>query len=167
MKKIISIIMLISFCFVALCSCSSLYTNQIIGEHHKKNSVYYESAIYMIVGGGTYEIKQDDGKLSLKVQTIGSSGEDYIGYNVGNLGYLEGCILSTANFDNIIKGGFWSEGYSAENIRKNAKAAWKTSGGEDTDNVYYIILTEEDDILMATIGTKDGERCCLKIIELG
>lgn len=167
MKKIISIILLVLFCFSVLCSCSSLYTNQIIGEHHKKNSVYYESAIYMIGGDLGYEIKRVDGKLSLMVQTIESSAYDYISYHVGNLGYLESCILSTANFDNIINGGFWSEGYSAENIRNKTKATWKTSGGKDTNNIYYIILTEDDDILMATIGTKDGEQCCLKIIELG
>ena len=93
---------------------------------------------------GSYDlyIESKSGVLTLNTKKIGSSGYDYIGYELNCVGLLTRFWLTTSNFDDIITDGKWQDGFSPEEIRVNTKDAWKVISKEGSLEAYFLLQTD-------------------------
>lgn len=154
MKKIIALSLLLVFCLGLLCSCGD-YTDEIVGAYKTKSVVYIKNG-EKLDESITYIIEKDDKSATF------SRNDD-------NFGEIEKMSLGEW-FDGMITGGYgeegvWKDGFSAELIRKNNKAAWRTKTINGCDFA-YILLQKDGSILCVKLEEIDGGAPCFYIAEL-
>jgi hypothetical protein len=158
MKKIISLILALSACMLALCSCGGAGISEMTGAYKIENNVFYYSVVdkaYNPEDG--YTIKESDGKTALFRTYLGISGEKI----EEEIGALKAFSLGKSNFDNLIYGDGWQNGDSAEGIRKANKSAWKAE--KKDGEVFYILLQDNGEVLVSSVKTKEGFKHCAYI----
>ncbi|MBQ7291161.1 MAG: hypothetical protein IJW76_05530 [Clostridia bacterium] len=154
MKKIIALALVLTLCLVLFCSCG------INGEYEFDSNIYWTSNFMFLMKSSDFYIESKDGNLTLNTKRQGSSGYDYIGYEISCVGVLTRFWLTSSNFDDMISDGMWQDGFSAEQIRIETKEAWKVMDGDELKA--YFLLQSDGSALYVSID--DG--VCNRIVKL-
>lgn len=161
MKKVLVFIFACMLCIVTLASCGGASVKDMLGTYKIDGTVYYAMLVDSAFNPtDKFEIAEEDGKVIVSHKYIGVSEEDVS----AKIGELKKFSLKKSNFNEIIYGDEWSEGYSAEGIRKNNRSAFKAEnkGGETV----YILLQKDGTVLVASIKNKEGITSCAYVRKL-
>lgn len=149
--------LVLAFCVTGLCACG-VSLDKMVGSYKIDETVYYAMLADTAYNPTEkYKVEKIDGKTKLMHNYIGISGED-VSVEVGELKKFS---LKKNNFDNLIFGQAFDDGYSAESIRKNNKTAWKAEG--KNGEKIYLLCQKDGEVLTVTIKTKEGVTACAHI----
>lgn len=119
-----------------------------ISESLKADKIVYEAAQYSsVVYKEEYLMPSFYVWWGDKVLYTTPHPENLANYDWHEIGELTELELTKDNFDSLITNEIWTEGYSAEEIRKNCVQAYSVA--DDEDNLYYIIKLNNGDTYAA------------------
>ena len=158
MKKIISFVLALAICALALCSCGGAKIDEACGAYKIENNIFYYSLVDSAYNADDgYTVKESNGKTALFRTYVGISGEKV----EEEIGVLKAFALKKANFDQIIYGNYWQGEYNAESIRKANNGAWKAE--KESGEVFYLLIQDDGTALLACVKNKEGFKHCAYI----
>ncbi len=150
----------VAVCFLTDPAEEKLYAPEPFGHSYRVEEIVYDapqfSFAYSLETAPRYQFTSDYA-MFVSGDSLGDSG-DYEW--IQQSGAFQEVKLSASNFDDYFK--IWTDGLTAilgpEEIRKNAKSAWRKDVEDDANGVfYYLILTKMGDVYLTYGYDVDGE----------